>query len=463
MNNKIEMKMKKNQLTMLVLFVTMLGFTACSDDDKVSISTVGITTTVDTTIEGLQLTGGTYTFENVNTSVKTDITYPAQSIELADGLYNVTFIGKGTYSQNGTPVEVDVQGVQQNVAVSGGSYKLELKVHVLNTGDPDFVIAEIFIPGTYNEAGKQYNGDQYIRIYNNSDKVLYADGLIFMESQFQTTQKYQSVDPDIMDEAIAVGSVVAVPGSGTDYPVQPGESFILCDNAINHKEANPNSIDLSKANFEWYIESKQDVDNPAVPNLDVYYCYSKTIWVLNKQGNRAYAIGRLPKSMTKEKYISDYAYNYTYIMQNGTASKPQSKYKFPNEWVIDAVNVGASNEWQWNVTSTGLDMGHTYIGMNNTVAENIGKCVMRKAAYKDGDRELRKAGKERLNETRNRLIDLNKKGHSSHLSLEQLEEIRIKTQEKEEAETHQLFKIKLIMLGIVLIAGVLIWIGITFL
>lgn len=55
--------MKKNQLTMLVLFVTMLGFTACSDDDKVSISTVGITTTVDTTIEGLQLTGGTYTFE----------------------------------------------------------------------------------------------------------------------------------------------------------------------------------------------------------------------------------------------------------------------------------------------------------------------------------------------------------------------------------------------------------------
>ena len=46
------------------------------------------------------------------------------------------------------------------------------------------------------------------------------------------------------------------------------------------------------------------------------------------------------------------------------------------------------------------------------------------------NRELRKAGKERLNETRNRLIDLNKKGHSSHLSLEQLEEIRIKTQKK---------------------------------
>ena len=76
--------------------------------------------------------------------------------------------------------------------------------------------------------------------------------------------------------------------------------------------------------------------------------------------------------------------------------------------------------------------------------------------------ELRKAGKERLNEIRNLLVDLNKKEHSSHLSLEQLEEIRIKTQEKEEAETNQLFKIKLIMLGIVLISGALVWIGITF-
>ena len=30
------MKMKKNQLTIAILFATMLGFTACSDDDKVS-------------------------------------------------------------------------------------------------------------------------------------------------------------------------------------------------------------------------------------------------------------------------------------------------------------------------------------------------------------------------------------------------------------------------------------------
>ena len=77
------------------------------------------------------------------------------------------------------------------------------------------------------------------------------------------------------------------------------------------------------------------------------------------------------------------------------------------------------------------------------------------------NRELRKVGRERLNETRNRLIDLNTKRQSSRISIEQLEEIRIKTQEKEEADNNHLFKINLIMLGIVLTLGILIWIGIT--
>lgn len=391
------MKMKKH-LAIAILLAATVGFTSCSDDDDVRMSVVDVTTTIDSAIEGVQITEGTYTFENVNTSVKTDVAYPLLSTNLVDGLYNVTFIGKGNYVLDGNTVDVDIQGVAQNVVVAGGSCQLDMNVHVVNAGAPDFVIAEIFLPGTYNEAGKQYNGDQYVRIYNNSDKVLYADGLVFVESQFTTTQKYASVDPDIMDEAIAVGSVVVVSGSGTDYPINPGESFIICDNAINHKEANPNSIDLSTAAFEWYFESKQDVDNPAVPNMDIYYCYTKTVWILNKQGNRAYAIGRLPQGVSKDDYIANYTYDYTYVMQNGTVSKPQSKYKFPNEWVIDAVNVGAVNEWQWNVTSTLLDMGHTYIGENNTIAENIGKCIMRKVAYTDGERQV-------LQDTNNSTID----------------------------------------------------------
>ncbi|MDE5735823.1 MAG: DUF4876 domain-containing protein [Bacteroidales bacterium] len=379
--------MKKHPFYLVTLLTALLCLTACKDPVETTIVTVN--TTIDTSIDGLQLTEGTYTFENVSNAKQLTLAYPNQSIELEDGLYNLSFIGKGVYRHDSLSGEVEVQGVRSNLAVSGGNYTVELTVFVRNVSDGDFVIAELFLPGTFNEAGKQYNGDQYVRIYNNSDKVLYADGLVFMESAFMTTSKYKVVDPDIMNEAMAINTVAVVPGNGQDHPVQPGESIILCDNAINHKEANPNSIDLSKADFEWYFpDSKLDVDNPEVENLSIYYCYTKTIWILNKQGNRAYAIGRLPQGMTADRYIAEYKYDYTYEMDNGTVSKPQSQYKFPNEWIVDAVNVGANNEWQWNVTASKLDMGHTYIGQNNTIAENIGKCVLRKVSHKDGSREV---------------------------------------------------------------------------
>ncbi|MDE5743196.1 MAG: DUF4876 domain-containing protein [Bacteroidales bacterium] len=379
--------MKKHPFYLVTLFTALLCLTACKDPVETTIVTVN--TTIDTSIDGLQLTEGTYTFENVSNAKQLTLAYPNQSIELEDGLYNLSFIGKGVYRHDSLSGEVEVQGVRSNLAVSGGNYTVELTVFVRNVSDGDFVIAELFLPGTFNEAGKQYNGDQYVRIYNNSDKVLYADGLVFMESAFMTTSKYKVVDPDIMNEAMAINTVAVVPGNGQDHPVQPGESIILCDNAINHKEANPNSIDLSKADFEWYFpDSKLDVDNPEGENLSIYYCYTKTIWILNKQGNRAYAIGRLPQGMTADRYIAEYKYDYTYEMDNGTVSKPQSQYKFPNEWIVDAVNVGANNEWQWNVTASKLDMGHTYIGQNNTIAENIGKCVLRKVSHKDGSREV---------------------------------------------------------------------------
>lgn len=148
------------------------------------------------------------------------------------------------------------------------------------------------------ETNKQYNGDQYIRIHNNSAETLYADGLIILESKFLTVTKWDYT-PNIMDEAMTVQVIAMIPGTGKDYPVLPGESITICDNAMNHKEANPGSADLSNADFEWYTQSTSasnpDVDNPDVPNLEMMYNYTKTIWVLAKQGNRSYAIGRFRK------------------------------------------------------------------------------------------------------------------------------------------------------------------------
>ena len=55
-------------------------------------------------------------------------------------------------------------------------------------------------------------------------------------------------------------------------------------NAINHKEFNSKSIDLSSANFEIYDESSNpnfsDTDNPNVPNLINWYDYSASYFAM---------------------------------------------------------------------------------------------------------------------------------------------------------------------------------------
>ncbi|MEI3420939.1 MAG: DUF4876 domain-containing protein [Butyricimonas faecihominis] len=116
-----------------------------------------------------------------------------------------------------------------------------------------------------------------------------------------------------MSRAMAVQCVYAIPGNGKDYPVQPGESLLICDKAIDHREANSNSFDLRNANFEWFDDNDKnpDIDNPQVTNLDKIYSYTKTTWSLHNQGLCAYAIARL--QVDKETFLKDYRYKATYI------------------------------------------------------------------------------------------------------------------------------------------------------
>lgn len=423
------MMMKKIKYFALAILLTGgVAMTSCSDD--VATTQVDMGLNISNSIgNDLTVKTGTYTFTNVSTGLETTIDYGATLTRaattstlatLTDGLYNVTFIGKATYTytENQTIVnedgesetvevtktaDADIQGSQQNVEVKGGTVALKLTVYVQNKDEEgNFVIAEIFAGGSYNtETNKQYNGDQYVRIYNNSSKTLYADGLVLLESKFPTTQKFD-YKPNIMDEAMAVQVVARIPGNGTEHPVLPGKSIILCDNAINHTEALASSADLTGADFEWYTggtSSNPDVDNPDVPNLDMIFNYTKTVWLLSKQGNRGYAIGRIPEGISSDDYVANYAYNPTYIAVNGKEMTVTNSYKFPNEWIIDAVNLSPKNGYIWNVTSAALDMGYTYIGENTTAVENAGKAVVRKVSYTTED------GREALQDTNNSNVD----------------------------------------------------------
>ena len=201
-----------------------------------------------------------------------------------------------------------------------------------------------------------------------------------------TVDKYDYT-PDIMSTHFSINSGIVLPGSGSEYPVEPGESIIFADTAIDHTEYNSNSMDLSAATFEYYNDlDDEDVDNPEVPNVTTLF--ADDYWTIHNRGFYAYAIGRLGEGISAEQFATDYMYTAEYEMvvpDFGTFPMSDDVWKFPNEWVIDVVNLSIEETFAWTVTSPVLDSGWTYCGKIDGDETRYGKSVRRiEAGEMDG-------------------------------------------------------------------------------
>lgn len=256
----------------------------------------------------------------------------------------------------------------------------------------EFVIEEIYFTGTaLPETGSpdKYQGDQYIKIRNNTDEDLYADGmlLILQSSVLSNMEGEIPAAVDFREEYCAGQAFYAIPGSGRDVPVKAGESLIIVNNAQNHLESNPDSWDATTADFEWYDESSNenflDTDNPAVPNLDKWYAQTLTVHCLHNRGAYGIAIAMPPAGTTGEQFLQDHpigdGYYYIFHSPNGSDRKmPIKGYFVPNEWVLDAVNTGGRNTFGMAPWGTSLDAGYTWCGTEDSDPDRFNKSVIRK-------------------------------------------------------------------------------------
>lgn len=256
----------------------------------------------------------------------------------------------------------------------------------------EFVIEEIYFTGTaLPETGSpdKYQGDQYIKIRNNTDEDLYADGmlLILQSSVLSNMEGEIPAAVDFREEYCAGQAFYAIPGSGRDVPVKAGESLIIVNNAQNHLESNPDSWDATTADFEWYDESSNenvlDTDNPAVPNLDKWYAQTLTVHSLHNRGAYGIAIAMPPAGTTGEQFLQDHpigdGYYYIFHSPNGSDYKmPIKGYFVPNEWVLDAVNTGGRNTFGMAPWGTSLDAGYTWCGTEDSDPDQFNKSVIRK-------------------------------------------------------------------------------------
>ncbi|MDE6133984.1 MAG: DUF4876 domain-containing protein [Muribaculaceae bacterium] len=374
---------------------------SCSDNEEPSVISAEVDIQLPDGIYSADLLSPRFEIYNVSTGRYSQAQYNPDAptrISLIPGLYSISFAAKAMLT-NGAQAEVS--GTSGNISITSSVNTVEIKAYSVVPTD-DLIISELFYTGTLQTSGDQYNGDQYIKLFNNTDHVVYADGLTFFESTFLTTQKFVYT-PDIMPSAMSVQALYTIPGSGTDHPVEPGEEILISDIAIDHRAINPNSFDLSHSDFEWYDESSNpkysDIDNPAVENLDKWYCYTNTIWQLHNRGFKAYGIARIP--ITRDEYLGKYYYTceYEQVTPAGTFPMSKSSYALPNDWIIDVVNTSVESEYMWNLCIPSLDSGWTYCGNMANDKNRYFRAVRRAVAYTGDD------GRIHLQDTNNSSAD----------------------------------------------------------
>lgn len=104
--------------------------------------------------------------------------------------------------------------------------------------------------------GVTYFRDQFYEIYNNSDATVYADGLCIAETIFASYDfaTIYTWNIENQDDYVFAQYIWQMPGSGTDYPIAPGESIVVAQWATNHKADNlsegKSPVDLTGAEFE---------------------------------------------------------------------------------------------------------------------------------------------------------------------------------------------------------------------
>lgn len=324
---------KKQLLSTLFLSIAML--TACKKDNpEAEAISVSFQVKFDEQAAALGLSPAntevtiTNQTNGLSNKAKTDASGNVKFESITPGNYTVVSsltISAADYSAaSGSLTQEDVvfnANLNQFLNKTTGNLELILKTGRLG----DWLLKQIYYGGSHILNGAVFR-DQFLEIYNNSNAVMYADSLYiglvvgvqntnsdvsrswFLPSgQFNWTDALNMKNAKANTDYVYLTTVVRIPGNGKQYPVQPGTSFIVAQNAINHKVPytdntgkaisvkNPElTIDLSKADFEAYYGDlpginrlSSDIDNPLVPNLDVVYRVSDRDLILDNNGREA--------------------------------------------------------------------------------------------------------------------------------------------------------------------------------
>lgn len=253
----------------------------------------------------------------------------------------------------------------------------------------------------------QYIFQQLYEVYNNSDQTVYIDGLCIgnispLNATDATNNGYASVyQPDVrkvngIDANIYLERVWQIPGTGTDYPLEPGESFIMTMRAMDHTEVSPQLLDLRTAEFEFWMPRSGAQYDFAAPNMIHRYTNNS-----DDPGTLAqYLVPVAGPAMVLFEVPEDYnpLANQTEFIHPTNPNSNRYYAVIPIGWVMDAVECGQDEtRVSYKRVPAVLDGGMMWVGPGNQ-----GISIARKIATDDnGDPILGPNGNYTYQDTNN--------------------------------------------------------------
>ena len=256
------------------------------------------------------------------------------------------------------------------------------------SASPIIIKAVQYTPGKM--AYIQPLSDTWIELVNNSDEVQYLDQIMLFGGMGRQTKPnaWQANGFENLYGGVTQSPVYAFPGSGTDYPLQPGESVVIANAPINHTaqgEGFENCADLSKADWEFYGSyNAKDTDYDGVPNMELVHApfTSQLNWGQNFFA-WAGAIIKLPAGVTPAEYAAD----PEHLMTTPGSTSSYQYLMFPSEYTLDAIDVWESGAEEHYPTFLPIDDAEGILGpaawSGLAVRRKVTKIENGRAYYKD--------------------------------------------------------------------------------
>ncbi|MCF2876576.1 MULTISPECIES: DUF4876 domain-containing protein [unclassified Tenacibaculum] len=414
-----------NKLIALLIVVTFTMI-SCSDDPIIQPVTYGIKANFGEAFNNQSTAGIQVKLKSINSTDEyistTDTEGNVNFDAVNPGTYNLTATAsftsneyKNFFGVATTETTVNFSGTLDNIVINNSSDMN--KTVVLKTSKiGDLLIKQVYYAGSdiFNSASFR---DLFFELYNNSNEVIYLDGLHFAQVYGRTTSSVKtytltngqfdwtkSIDQTKGDKSNTdytyADHIIKFPGTGKQYPLNPGESTVVAGTAINHKQplvtptktyqvAKPElTIDLSGANFEVnfvdYFNSigktplSTDIDNPSVQNMDIVYNNYQRELILDPSGRDSFVIFRIDDFNTLNKIPNPQTTNIT--------SKTRKFVQIPNNIIIDGVEVRKADAAKAapRRLDSSIDAGQMFVPKGQYSSQSI----IRKVAQTFGTRKV---------------------------------------------------------------------------